>query len=362
MINIRGTTKQKFQKPQKVFTNISTLEIQTPTPPESDRSLLIHDDEKFDILSDLSSSCEIRDKDIPVDKRNIINDSTYFKQLSLSFYGEAQSPKQTNIKTEADRSRVKKETGSSKLNTSLSPRSDYSFYYGLKRPANIQFEKNAFHMNFSSLMKQSQKSQNSLKSSRTNLSQNKDKSIDSKYEAKSPKNIAKIEIKDLKMYKVNTGNVLASSQVRNSSRGMYPQFATTQTTTATTPRYNKNFWDPEIVRNIRRPSVKKVTANTKPRVVNQEYMLSEPMSNSLLKNSNNSSGISQKLKMYAMDNSQVLNVKVVMGQDGKIQSNKAILHERTSASPAMRGGIQGVSGKRKVVPKTKGYKNSSYYD
>jgi len=315
--------------------------------------LLIHNNS--DIFSEQSSNeKEIRDKDIPLEKRNLINNREYFKQLSLSFYGESQSPRRQVMKTENDQHSFRK-TGS-KMNTSLSPRSQQDYYYGMRKSPNLQYEKDPFQMTLSHLVQLGQKSQASLTSSKLNLSQ-RDK-ID-KHEAKSPKSIARIDLKDLKGYKVKTNNVL-TARAKNDAKGMYAQFTTGQTTcTTSTPRYS-NFWDNDILKEAHSPGVKK-GLNTKVKATNKEYLLTEPNS-SLLKNTNSPRAVPKKLNMYALDNLSILNFKVIMGADGKIQSNKAA-NEKVPVKPSLGKGLQGTNVKRSGVGiNRQTSKKISYFD
>jgi len=362
MINIRGIPKKKFEKPQKSRMNNSRVGKGNSTPSELDRSLLIHDDQD-DIISDQSTSLkEINDKDIPLEKRNIINDHGYFKQLSLSFYGESLSPSRSvRSITKPENNQYNFKTGSSHLNTSLSPRSTKEYYYGLRKSPTLAFEKDPFQMRMSSLAQKGQKSQNSLSNSKLNLSQTRDKYMD-KYEPKSPRNVARIELKDLKAFKVNLNSVL-TTQVKNiDGKGMYPQFGTTGQTTcsSTTPRYS-NFWEKDLIKEIH-PNIKKTT-NTKAKAATKEYLLTEP-NTSTIKSPNSARTVPKKLKMYALDNFNPVNFKVTMGSDGKIQSNRSGVAEKASMRPSMSRGAQGVSSNKKpgMMTSRKAQKNSSYYD
>ncbi len=111
-------TKYNVQKASKE-TNFPSTQEASFFLLDPNGSLLIHD-ENYDLFSD-NSFIEIRDSDIPAQKRNLIQDSDYFKQLSLSFYGDIQPLQAKGNAQEGDTSKKIKTEASYVDSRSKSP-------------------------------------------------------------------------------------------------------------------------------------------------------------------------------------------------------------------------------------------------
>lgn len=360
MINMRGIPKKMVQPPQSQRSNIRHSEKPNYSP-EVDRSLLIHDDAS-EIFSDQSSSLkEINDKDIPLEKRNIINDPTYFKQLSLSFYGTPPSAPRSLSKNENNQYNFKAspKLESPKLDHSLSPRSSETYYYGFKKPLNSPFERDPFMRMTVSSTKNIQNSQISLSNSKININQIRDLKME-KFEPESPKVIASpTDMSKYKAFRVNLNNILTTQVKNGHGLDAYSQFSTGQTTlSATTPRQN-NIFSKAAGKEIGSPRVKKII-NTKTKGVTKDYLLTEP--NTILKSPIKYNQIPKKLQMYAMDNLSMTNFKNAMGADGKTPVNKTNITDKTPARPTISKGLQGIVNRNGPLTNRKVAKNSSYYD
>lgn len=353
MINIRGSPKKILEQHQNLRSNIRNTERPNYSP--EDRSLLIHDDVS-EMFSDQSSSLkEINDKDIPLEKRNIINDPSYFKQLSLSFYGTPPSPQKSITKNESNQYNFKP---SPKLEHSLSPRSNETYYYGFKKSLNSPFEREPFMKTAYNTTKNIQNSQISLSNSKINLTHIRDQKMD-KFEPESPRGATVFtDLSKYKAFRVNLNNIL-TTQMRDQGLDPYSQFSTGQTTlSATTPRQHNN-WIKGSGKEIGSPRVKKII-NTKTKGVAKDYLLTEP---SALK-SPKYNQIPKKLKMYALDNSSMNNLKNAMISEAKTPTgiSKAGLTDKTPARPIISKGLQGIITRTGPLTNRKVTKNSSYYD
>lgn len=361
MMDHRKIVKRKPEKPAKEPTNISTLELSIPSPNDSNKSLLIHDEE-CDIFSEPSNNDQdIQDADFHLDKMSILNNPNYFKQLSLSFYGTSR-PSQKPKNSQPDNHFVLKTEGS-QPETSNSPRANREYYVGLKRPSFYKkIDRESFQLNTSSFSKGIHKPQLTLSGSRVGLQYTKGRVIE-RNDSREYINSSKIEIKPYRI--TNKGN---TPLTKGTLARMYPQLAhgianSSNVQSSITPRKSSFFgYDTSATaKQARKPSIK-TSVSTKPKVSAQEYLLTEP--NALtLKTSKSSTNtvIPKKLKMYAIDNLGMFNFRNSV--EGKLSTNRSSSREKFPIRPQVPKGVQEMAPKRSVVTfKSPTLKRNAYYD
>lgn len=366
-MDFRRIVKRKpFPKESAEFINVSTLDQSNQSYIEVDQSLLIHEGAYEVSSEDVYNDQEIYDTDIPLDKRDLINNSHYFKQLSLSFYGVTQPIKKPSLKQKDEQYNFVTEP--SRLNTSLSPKSQQSLFYGWsKSPTSSQKEKDHFHLTFNNFSQLNKKDKFNLTGYKVNSGLIRGKTVE-KSLLKDNKTITNIDAKESKLYRINTPK-LNTSITRTSPN---PHLATILTIGSAATTRQSNFFDKETsnsptIKRVVRPSLKKLSSSKVISPSHKEYLITEPStaSSAGLKTSASSQLIPKKLKMYAQDNSlNLLNIKGIGQGEERSQTTRPMIIKKkvVPAKPSLLKGIEGIVVKRNVVPlEKKIYQKTGYY-
>jgi len=351
----RKLTKKNINKKSKETTYASTQEASFHSYEQSNGSLLIHE-ENYDIFSDESSNTEIRDKDIPLEKRNLINDASYFKQLSLSFYGNPAPSQQKTVTQEDYRLNYKTEV-SRMDNRSLSPTSNKDYFQAWKKSPVITSENEHLQKTFNNFFKFI-KTNNFNSTNHTNRPlQSRGKESDKHVlrDNKTNLNVSRGTTRDINAYKIGP-NKLNSSLTRIATIGMYPPLTSVMTGAGglgvigtASPKNSSQIHkeNTNSIKKVLRPSFKKVTSSKPKLISSKNYLSTEPSANDL-KTISSSNLIPNKLKMYAQDNLTSFNLKSFMENNTKFQSN---IHRSQDKLLSIRPSVINKSNQKVVVPK-----------
>jgi len=310
------------QYPNRDFSHIS-----------QNQSLLIHD-ENYELHSEEASSDEeFFDVDIPLEKRDLINNANYFKQLSLSFYGENEPLQPQRLQLNDD-NRQHLYTDISRYDArSQSPRSGIEQIHSWRKSPVLPSEKESFQSSYNNLF-QTLSKPNPLYtvSPKAQIVHYKSKGSDKQL----TKNATGISLKDMNaMNSSPTGMNMSFN--RTAASGMYPALNTNVSVfgyaSSLTPK-NGNIQYRETPGNavpnkkiIVRPPLKKLGSASGKSKILKEYISATEPSTSYLKNSTSVQTIPKRLQMYAGQDSMMtnLNLKVI---DGKLHNAKLKMYER----------------------------------
>ncbi len=287
------------------------------------QSQVIHD-ENYELYSENSSTDEeFFDKDIPMEKRDLINNPSYFKQLSLSFYGNKE-PLQPQRLELIDDNRLHLRTEMSRPEVrSQSPRSGMESFHNWRKSPVLPSEKETFQSSYNNLF-QALSKPNPLyaASPKAHVVHYKTKGSD-KPSLREAKNITGISQKDLNTMRASPTalNMSNMSFTRTAAAGMYPQLNNVSGYSgygnSLTPKNgNLHYSSRETPANIStkkiiiRPPLKKL-GSAKSKLVKDFISATEP-STSYLKSPPSVQPIPKRLQMYAQDNMTNLNLKVLM--------------------------------------------------
>jgi len=315
------------QHPNRDFPHIS-----------QNQSLLIHD-ENYELHSEEASSDEeFFDVDIPLEKRDLINNANYFKQLSLSFYGENEplrplQPLQPQRLQLIDDNREHLRTEISRYDAkSQSPRSGIEQIHSWRKSPVLPSEKESFQSSYNNLF-QTLSKPNPLYtvSPKAQIVHYKSKGSDKQL----TKNATGMSLKDMNaMNSSPTGMNMSFN--RTAATGMYPALTNVSVfgyASSLTPKngniqYRESSGNVPNKKIIVRPPLKKLGSASGKSKILKEYMSATEPSTSYLKNSTSVQAIPKRLQMYAGQDSTVmnLNLKVI---DGKLHQSKLKMYERS---------------------------------
>jgi len=298
------------------------------------QSQVIHD-ENYELYSENDSTDEeFFDADIPMEKRDLINNANYFKQLSLSFYGnkEPLHPQRLEL---IDDNRQHLRTEMSRLEAkSQSPRSGIDSFNNWRKSPVLPSEKETFQSSYNNLF-QALSRPNPLYASspKAHIVHYKTKGSD-KPTLHEAKNITGISQKDMSAMR-SSPTAMNMSFNRTAAAGMYPQLSNIAAYgNSLTPKNGNLQYSRETPANLStkkiviRPPLKKVGSG-KSKLVKDFISATEP-STSYLKSPTSIQPIPKRLQMYAQDNVANLNLKVLMSSPTNAKLNKG-----TPSRPSM---------------------------
>ena len=360
MLESRRIVNRFLKNAPKEAAQVSKCDTTSISYRESNRSLLIHDEKEFEaVADDNDAASQFFDKDIPADRREIINNASYFKQLSLSFYGASKPSQKPAIRHVASNSITKTEPAQTGGDSS-SPRSTNEYFYLWRKSPIMQGTTDHFHVNnknFSQVDKRGEMSSTSY--SKLGISQIALKGRDSiKREGR---NTTVGLSKEIKNYKAN---ILRMNSNSNRATPVYPNLASSiNIDYSSTPKNGEM-----LSRNLNgilhvegRPSLK-LLANNKPRPPAKGYLTTEP-SSAQLKTATTPTVVPKKLKMYTQENTNFSSLKQLVNTEGRPQIARKYSKEILPGRPSIMRDTSGYIPKRPtLITVAKVSKRHGYYE
>jgi hypothetical protein len=358
MLDPKKLLNRKIISNSKVASNASTNEFSRNSP---NASLLIHDEGNEYFFEDGCNDKEFVDKDIPAEKRSIINDPTYFKQLSLSFYGSSPQLPQRVLQTQEDDKKIVVTKPQKMYPGSLSPGSNSQYFYVLKSPSS----KNGTDMpqlNFTNFSLLAQQSQLCLSDSRGDLGLKKEQQNE-KNPLKHDFYIRPLDTKNFKPLKISINQSNSNVSTTRFTTQRHLQLATDKTiSSATTPRSSDSLFKTGAVtaRMLSRPSVAKLMGITQ----QEEYYKSEPNTSTYPKSPSRPKIVPDKLKMFSQNNFSRTSFKSIVDTESdkdikKINSKEKLKPTRPSFSKVTKEAVT----KRFIVANgEKGIKKNMHFE